>query len=97
MKHEGFGDLWVFFSHTPHKEQAFSARKMLKIDSDLDEGGMALNTMMVNEDSETSDKEDDQRLWDILVSGPEQEEDNLGYIPEVFRDDVSSFPEWTPS
>src|SRR5882724_9713554 len=25
------------------------------------------------------------KLWDILVAGPEQEEDNLGDIPEVFR------------
>lgn len=68
---------------------------MLEIDSDLDEGGMALDTMVVNEDSETLDKENNERLWDIPVAGPEQEEDNLDDIPEVFQD--SSFPEWTPS
>jgi hypothetical protein len=50
---------------------------VLEIDSNLDEGGMALDTMMINKDSETSD-EDDERLWDITVAGLEQEEDNLG-------------------
>jgi len=99
MKHEGFGDLQVFFSCTSQKGQEFSAREVLEIDSDSDsdEGGMALDTMMVDEDSETSDKEDDERIWDILVAGPEQKEDNLGDIPEVFQDDVGSFPRWTPS
>ena len=77
----------------------FSATEVLEIDSDSDsdEGGIALDTMMANEDSETSDEEDDERLWDIPVVRPEQEEDNLGEIPEVFQDDVGSFPKWTPS
>ena len=56
-----------------------------------------MDTMMVDEYSETSDKEGDERLWDIPVARPEQEEDNLGDIPEVFQDDVGSFPKWTPS
>jgi len=69
MKHEGFGDLWVFFICTSQKEQGFSAREVLKIDSDsdLDEGGMALDTMMVDEDSEILVEEDDERLWGIPV------------------------------
>ena len=97
MKCKGFGDLRVLFSHTSQKEQVFSAREVLEIYSDSDEGGMALDTTMVNEDSETSDEEDNERLWDIPVAGPEQEEDNLGDIHEVFRDNVGPFPEWTPS
>jgi len=99
MKHKGFGDLQVFFSCTSQKGQEFSPREVLEIDSnsDSDEGGMALDTMMVDEDSETLDREDDERLWDIPVAGPEQEEDNLGDIPEVFQDNVGSFPKWTPS
>jgi hypothetical protein len=69
--------------HCPSpKEWVFSSKEVLEIDSD--EGDMALDTMMVNEDSETSDEDDDERLWDIPVAGPEQEEDNLGDIPEVF-------------
>ena len=70
---------------------------MLEIDLDSDEEGMALDTTMVNEDSETSDEEDDERLWDTLVAGPEQEEDNLGDIPNIFQDNVGSFPKWTPT
>ena len=50
MKHKGFGDLWVFFSCTSQKGQEFSAREVLKIDSDSDsdEGGMELDTIMPN-------------------------------------------------
>ena len=65
MKCERFGDLQVLFSCTLQKELVFSAREVLEIDSDSDEGGMALDTMV---------DEDDERLWDILVAGPEQEE-----------------------
>ena len=97
MKHEGFGDLWIFFSHTSQKEWVFSAREVLEIDLDSDEEDTALDTTMVNEDSETSDKEDGERLWDTPVAGPEQEEDNLGDIPDIFQDNVGSFPKWTPT
>ena len=97
MKHEGFSDLQIFFSHTSQKEWVFSAREVLEIDLDSDEEGTALDTTMVNGDSETSDEEDDERLWDTLVAGPEQEEDNLGDIPDIFQDNVGSFPKWTPT
>ena len=58
---------------------------MLEIDLDSDEEGTTLDTTMANEDSETSDEEDDERLWDTPVAGPEQEEDNLGDFPIFFR------------
>ena len=70
---------------------------MLEIDLDSDEEDTALDTTMVNEDSETSDEEDDERLWDTPVAGPEQEEDNLGDIPDIFQDNVGSFPKWAPT